>query len=511
LVGLLAAQLVLLPWALGGMFLWSRIPSLLLSLAALVVALLPRHITVDASSPQPITPNPKAGSSKQKASSYELVAGSPEVGIGSPELIANSSKLKASSMSYTAYTYPKLLHWPVFWLGLVFFAYVGIQMFNPAWSWAHNAAGGWWMKQIPSIEWLPSGVTGVPARLCPPWMAALPFLSGFLSACAAWTGLTRRRAITLLLTILVVNGALLSAFAMLDKLAGNGLMYGFITPVNDFVGPFMMRNHGGAYFNLMLGLACSLGAYHYIRTQRLMLKSTPGGVFVFFALMAGITVIASQSRGAIIAMLIFSSVLLIVFVIRRIFGETQHTNPIISVSLTALLLCFIVIGAKGLNASGAWQRFQVLVESGRGSVDYEQREAATDATLDMAQDKLGLGHGFGCYRYLFTSYQLKYPIIGVDNGRITAWWQHAHNDYAEALAELGIVGLLPLLGIFIYFALQFVKNYFWRHSPIWIGLGALLMVAGHARFDFPAHLPSLAVTWCVTLPLLLRWCEVEEK
>lgn len=49
------------------------------------------------------------------------------------------------------------MEFPLFWLGIVFFAYVIAQALNPAWRWASTPQVTYLVKQDP-LTWLPSAV-----------------------------------------------------------------------------------------------------------------------------------------------------------------------------------------------------------------------------------------------------------------------------------------------------------------------------------------------------------------
>jgi O-antigen ligase len=117
------------------------------------------------------------------------------------------------------------------------------------------------------------------------------------------------------------------------------------------------------------------------------------------------------------------------------------------------------------------------------------------------------GWGAGSFRFIFPIYQSHYPAIYSDP---TEWlyWEHAHDDYAEFLAEFGIVGttLLALGGI-CYLA-RLARLRFWR-DPL-----SLLLFAGccvtllHCLGDFNFYNPAILITWCAFWPALVRWNEI---
>src|SRR3954465_6829316 len=83
-LGVVGAHLVFLPWALGGMRPWAHFISLGLALIGFAVALLPRNYTEE----------------------------------------------YTGSTRFRLLTWPKLIKFPIFWLGLLLLAYITIQGLN---------------------------------------------------------------------------------------------------------------------------------------------------------------------------------------------------------------------------------------------------------------------------------------------------------------------------------------------------------------------------------------------
>jgi O-antigen ligase len=467
LVGLLSAQLIFLPWALGGMHLWARLVGFGLATAAFFIALRPRTYDDPDFAPEP----------------YRLVM------------------------------WPKLLRFPIFWLGLVFFAYVGLQMLNPAWRYLQNAQGGWWVEPMQAVSWLPHGIADTPVtrQLAPPWHSALPIATAFLSVCAAWVGLTRRRAIVLLLTTLAINASLIALFAVIQRVAGNGQIFWFWNPpANYFIGPFIYKNHGGAYFNLLIAVSAALAAHHFVRTEQQMLKSAPSGVFLFLAMTLGAVVLISYCRAATFLLIGYVTFLGTAVLLHQFLRRSASHNRVIGISLLLLLGAFALVGVRSLKLGSAWDRANALFES-----DYhasvEARQIVSSASFELAGRAPWLGQGLGSFRYLFPQEQLKHPELLSEGKYIGTFWDHAHNDYAETAVELGVLGVLPLLAILGTFLTTLVRQSFWRHPPIWVLLLGLFLTAAHSWVDFQAQNPAVLITWCVLWPCLIRWTELERE
>ena len=120
-----AIHLVFLPWALGAQRPWGQWTSLGLSLIGFAISLLSRDYTEEHTG----------------ANSFRLIM------------------------------WPRLVKFPLFWLGLAMLGYVTIQAANPAWDYETDEKV-WWMIKVPFTEWLPSGVR-VPFAMWGPWRMLL--------------------------------------------------------------------------------------------------------------------------------------------------------------------------------------------------------------------------------------------------------------------------------------------------------------------------------------------------
>jgi O-antigen ligase len=82
-------------------------------------------------------------------------------------------------------------------------------------------------------------------------------------------------------------------------------------------------------------------------------------------------------------------------------------------------------------------------------------------------------------------------------------WDHAHNDFAEALAETGVAGgfsILTALAIFFCLAFRNVSERL-KSQAGWIQLGAAVGCCGllvHSFVDFNLHIPANAAWFAVS-------------
>ena len=136
------------------------------------------------------------------------------------------------------------------------------------------------------------------------------------------------------------------------------------------------------------------------------------------------------------------------------------------------------------------------------TVDQNARTISTQATWDMAQDRLALGWGAGSFRYIFPMYQRNYPEIYYYYHREDRGWigrriyHYAHNDIVQFLAEYGAVGsgLVLLTLLWILFSVSRIFSF----SAFFLLVGFSTSMS-HAFLDFIFN--SLAY-WMAFLGLL---------
>lgn len=457
-----SVHLVAYPWALGGMHLWSQWPSLVLSALALGVALWPRVYTDE-----------DGGENV-----FKLVM------------------------------WPKLLRFPIFWVGLVLLAYIACQGFNPAWKFNQNERGAWWMTAIDHLRWLPSGVD-VPLQRGGQWRSLIVYASIWMTLCALWVGITRRRSLQILFTAIAANGIALALFGLLQRLLGNGKIYWFYESSNpSFFSSFIYKNHAGAYLNLTLATACGLSGWYYLRGLRRMEKSNPAGIFAFFATFIAINVLISYSRGATMVMLLFLAGAIIAFLVHQFTAPSALRRPIVMITLVLLFGYFLKTGLDALNTGEAWSRFRHAFTA--NDISARSREVANMASLDMLKDYWVKGVGGNSFRFIYSIYQQHYPEIYGQGGKMQMWWEYAHNDILQFPIEFGVFGLLAPLFAVGWLLVRLLRHFFWDNPLSLCLMYGLALSLSHAWFEFIFQNPPTLLTACVLFAGAVQFAEFEE-
>lgn len=459
---IVAAHLIFLPWAIGAMSWWSQAISLALAVLGFAVALTPRNYTEDFSS----------------AGRFRLVM------------------------------WPRLLRFPIFWAGLLLLAYIVVGGLNPAWTYVSDSRG-WWMESRPHVAWLPSGVDGRFFFGGGPWRTLIVYASGWLVVCTLWIGITRRRTAQFLLITLVVNGLLLALLAFAQRITGSHRIFWLVTsPTSSFFGPFIYKNHAGAYLLLSLTVSFALAAWYYLRGLRRLEKSNPAGVFVFVGAVIAVNIIISYARGATITMLVFLAVAVVAFVFFQIRNPNLLRKPVVAALMLVGFGAFLVTSLEALAANRAWHRMQSLFNEDDLSI--RSRELATAATRDMASDHLLFGTGAGSFLYVFPIYQQHYPEI-YRAGRKRLLWEFAHNDLIQFPAELGLAGCTILVFGAGFWAWRLGRSWFWENPLSLLTTAGLLLLVAHSWTDFLFENPAVMITWCALWPCVTLWTESEEQ
>ncbi len=404
----------------------------------------------------------------------------------------------------------KLIQFPLFWIGLLLLSYVLTQALNPAWTYV-TQNNFWWMQQIPHIKWLPSGMV-TPYQDMNAWRVLVIWGTVWLLGCALWIGITRRKSITILLTIITANGALWALVGILQKVThANQVLWGTINRATPyFFSTILYKNHAGAYLNLLLMLGVAIAWWYSQRSERRLTRTSPGPFFIFLVAVMGIGVLLTNCKAAALLLAGFVICSVGTFTLYSLLRRDTTANPAL-ITLSSLGLV-IGLGLAGyfLNIGQSIDRVSKFLKEGGGD---NFRDLGRIATWDMAKDNLITGWGAGSFRHYFTVYQKNYPKIDLvpNHPTMRLRWEYAHNDYVQALAELGISGTLLLAAGLVWAMLYVTKRQFYKKPHLFIIALALGTTLIHAWVDFQFHNPAILLLWCSSLILFCRWSEIDAR
>jgi O-antigen ligase len=286
-----------------------------------------------------------------------------------------------------------------------------------------------------------------------------------------------------------IYAAALSLFAVVQYLSSPALVYWFVKPRwgGWIFGPYVNHNHYAGLMEMLVPIAAG-----YALARRSRGAAPP---LVGLALLVPIaSVLLSGSRGGVLALGIEAMIFFAVLARRRTSatrgGRGSHGN-LVRYALVVAASCLLF---AALDNGYIEKRLATTTDS-HDSIEQtfgHRAQVALDA-LRLFRRHPWLGTGLGTFEIAYPRYQ-SFASDYV--------WNHAHDDYAEALAESGVAGgmmILAALGLFLYLAFSHLDERL-RHSAGWIQLGAAVGCCGilvHSLFDFNLHIPANAAWFAV--------------
>jgi O-antigen ligase len=264
-----------------------------------------------------------------------------------------------------------------------------------------------------------------------------------------------RRDFRVLTWFLIVFGFLVAVEGIIQYFTSTGSIYWLrqISAGEPF-GPYVNRNHFAGLMELLAPIGMAFLAFRGVRRDMVPL------VLLFTLVPIG-SIFLTASRGGIVAFLIEVGILGALFIFRK----SQKSKIVPAIAL--VLLAIAMVG--WLGATRAVGRF---LPNAPGEATLPRRWTMFKGAAHVFLSHPLTGTGLGTLVVVFPRYETDYDGKVVD---------HAHNDYIETLADMGIPGGLLGLG--------FLVVLFKR------GVGALESEQSHFSFAFHAA----ALTACVGL------------
>jgi hypothetical protein len=457
-------HLCFLPWALGTMHVWSQVTSLGLSLCSFLLALC-------------------SGSQVS----------------GSPVLRPPSSVVRDQPLS-------RLVRFPPFWLGLGLLLYLLLQAFNPSWRYATDGSS-WWLTAAPNHAWLPTSIETPFARFNI-WRQFIIYSSAWLTLCAVGIGLTRRRSLGMLLTVLAANGfvlVLVGFFFRFTQSAERVLWFEQVRPEVITFASFIYKNHAGAYLGLVAAVMVMLAARYYERALREHARSSPAMLYVLGSLVVFFGLVFTYSRAGTVLLAAYLLAAGLVFGLHRYFSRTSSTTPrVVTFTVLSLALFVLVFALAQLDFGRVLARFERLADPERKDVSVYQRLEVNAASLDLLADRWPRGIGAGGFRYVFPQYIGRFDA-SYQGGRL--YWEHTHNDWLELPIELGLAGVTLIGAGGLWWLAALGRGRLWRRLPALLLALGLWQTLAHAAVDFPFQNPAILVTWLVLAVVAVRYGE----
>ncbi|MGO9273896.1 MAG: O-antigen ligase family protein [Terriglobia bacterium] len=279
----------------------------------------------------------------------------------------------------------------------------------------------------------------------------------------------------------------MALFAVLQFFSSHDQIYWSVKlpPGNAVFGPYENHNHYAGLMEMLIPISAGFV---------FSLRKTPG-IKRFLAIAVVVSVAAfllSGSRGGMISLTI-EAIILATVIGRQ--GSGRRGSAAIMGTLAAALLAFLWMDPGAVS-----ERLETVFRPSHWSTgeDFKFRRVVPLDSLGILHDYTWLGAGLGSFETVYPRYR-SFPS-DLD-------WDHAHDDYAEALAETGLIGgILIVTAVALFLAGAFRNARRSEGAAEWIQLGAAIGCCGllvHSFMDFNFHLPANAM-WFATCAALAQ-------
>ncbi len=330
----------------------------------------------------------------------------------------------------------------------------------------------------------------------------LELLSYFLLGFIIIKTITERQQIMRIFSVLIAMGVFEAFYGMFELYNKNPriLFYKKIHYLDSITGTFVNRNHLSGYLEMIIPLAIGLsiakinlfGLGNLKWRKKLFLISEKGFstnlLILLSIVIMSIGIIFSNSRSGIF--ILFFTFLLFFELTILYFGKSEEQKKKIKnfLKISFLIIAFISIY---IGIRTTVERFAI------DKLLQEKRPAHWANTLEIFKDYPLFGTGLGTFSSL-------YPDMESGNQLIRLY--HAHNDYLEYLSELGVIGMILLLGGIFYMLINSFLVWKTRKHPEVKGLAlggiiSVICILLHSITDFNLHIPANMILFSVVLSL----------
>jgi len=393
------------------------------------------------------------------------------------------------------------IRWPLFFMfGLALWHMLQLvplpehtlRVFSPmAWQ-AHSASAGAWTL---SLDPLKTQVNGI---------LTLSYTAMFVLVVLLVRDQKTMARFVMAMVVLGVSQALL-AILLYSTQASYTIL--FLDVVHDRAkGSFGYHNHFAGYLELCLSLGVGLmlakmidgskfrqgGAGHIPAILRFVLSPEMRLRLMLIVMVTALVLTRSRMGNAGF----FAALLIAGFLAVWMFSEARTKLLLLVASLIVIDLVLIGSWVGVDRVLDRVQGTELLIEDGGTQESVEQRQLAAMHAVGMVRDYPVFGVGAGAFASAFPPYQAPGDLF----------FDHAHNDYVQWVAEHGWGGFIWLTGFLFctwWVCLDVLRN---RRSSLPRGVAMAVLMASlcmaiHSTVDFNLQLPANALTLMCILGL----------
>jgi len=311
-----------------------------------------------------------------------------------------------------------------------------------------------------------------------------------------------------LAAIVVCAGGAIALYGLTEYFTGSEriLFYRKTVDINRVTGTYVSSSSLAAYLAVLLpvavayALACrssrpvgaerdlrlaqANGSLRWYTTVTSLIQRTSIGqlLLLFLVLAMAVALALSFSRGGLAALAIGGLTFVVLARRRHRRRSWRFVLPLVAAGL-------VVTVALLAAADPVWTWLIRGLEL-EGDLSTVNRLKVWNGTVQMISSLWASGSGLGTFRYAFPAFL---------PGGINLYFDHAHQEFLELVAEVGIPGAAAALWLLVALIVRVARGMPPQHQRaarvLAIGLiAALVAVVSHAFVDFPLHIPAIALT-----------------
>lgn len=347
--------------------------------------------------------------------------------------------------------------------------------------------------QSAASQWFSAAVYHYPVR-----MSCVRFIVYGLFFFGLTETLTSRRRIEIAVFIIIILCACEAIYGLSQLTSASRYVLWYKRPAN-----WMFRTLSGTYINpnhyagllemgfvLAMAYMLALAAGDSRSTRRLSHRVSRFRRFVLWvvdnenrlnkmlmmmvpAIVIFVAILFSGSRGALI-----SVGATIVFLITMLSLKSSRSKA----RILLLIICLVaVLCSAMLNIETTMNKFRSILEG------FRDRQHLTMTTLEIYKDYPWAGVGIGNFQYVFPRYQ---SVMHKEK-----FYEWAHNDWAQFLAEAGSGGMVILVSGVIGYLMYIFRIWRQRRDSFAKVMGlavpaVMLAMAVHSLGEFNLHIPA---------------------
>jgi O-antigen ligase len=319
-----------------------------------------------------------------------------------------------------------------------------------------------------------------PSRTLWSWLGVLPPLAALALTLRA-DDRERRIAVGVVMLVAVVS----SGVGLIQVLqGGDSQAYFFATTnSNTSVGFFANSNHLATLF--LIAIAFSAGFPYSARTHGAAWSAVRAALLVLFLINLGVN---RSLAGYLLA------VPVTLFALARSARGRRWRTRHRWITPAAIVTLIAVVAAASLWGSDTLRTITT------NTTDPGRRLVFLHYTWQLIRESFPFGYGLGTFRWSYAGVE--------DIASVTlVYVNHAHNDWAELVSDLGVGAVMLLLGFGGWYVARGAALWRARHElPGYLpaAFAALALIALHSLVDYPARTAAIAAIAAMCTGMIAR-------